>query len=75
MTAIDITFRYGNVPTEAEIRAIDGAREVYGIRSIRFDEIKRSVKIEYDATRLSAETVVGLLRRAGLDLREQLHVI
>ena len=73
MTAIDITFRYGNVPTESETRAIDGAREVYGIRNIRFDEKERSVKVEYDATRLSAETVAGLLRRAGLDLREQLH--
>jgi hypothetical protein len=33
MTYLDAVFRYGAVPGETELRAIDGMREVYGIRA------------------------------------------
>lgn len=71
MTALDVVFRYGTTPGEAEIRAIAPLRDVYGIRRVSFDDKDRTVRVEYDASRLKEETVASLLRRAGFDLREK----
>jgi hypothetical protein len=72
MTTVDVVFRYGVTPGEIEMRALGAAREVYGIRAVRFDEKNRNVRVEYDASRISADVVESLLRRAGLDLKERL---
>jgi hypothetical protein len=71
MTAVDVCFRYGNAPDEGAMRGIDRLWEVYGIRRILFNEQERSIRVEYDATRLSESVVASLLRRAGVDLQEQ----
>lgn len=70
MTALDVVFRYGTVPGEAGSRALASLRDVYGIRRVRFDEKERTIRVEYDASRLSEKTVAGLLRRAGINLLE-----
>jgi len=72
MTYLDIVFRYGAVPGETELRAIDGMREVYGIRGVTFNEAERTVRVGYDGSRLKADAVARLLRQAGVDVREQL---
>jgi hypothetical protein len=72
MTYLDVAFRYGTPPGENELRAIDSMREVYGIRRVQFNERERSVRVEFDASRLKAEAVARLLRQAGVDVREQL---
>jgi hypothetical protein len=72
MTAVEVCFRYGNVPGEREMRSIDRLWEVYGIRRIQFDEQAQTVRVEYDATRFNEKMVNSLLRRAGIDIREQL---
>ena len=68
MTSVDVCFNYGMPPTETTMKALDYVREVYGVRGIRFNEAARSIRIEYDATRLNEDTVAALLRRAGLEL-------
>ena len=75
MTTVDVVFRYGQVPGEPEMRALDNLREVYGIRRIRFNENDRTVRVEYDATRLNESTVAALLRRTGLDIGEKLQLV
>ena len=72
MTYLDVVFRYGAVPGETTLRAIDGMREVYGIRGVKFNEAERTVRVGYDASRLKAESVARLLRQAGVDVRKQL---
>ncbi|MFZ3371211.1 MAG: hypothetical protein WA239_29175 [Candidatus Sulfotelmatobacter sp.] len=72
MTYLDAVFRYGAVPGETELRAIDGMREVYGIRGVKFNEADRTVRVGYDGSRLKVEAVARLLRQAGVDVREQL---
>jgi hypothetical protein len=72
MTAVDVCFRYGVTPGETEMRAIGAAREVYGIRALKFDEKNRTVRVEYDASRINADVVESLLRRAGVDLKGRL---
>jgi hypothetical protein len=72
MTYLDVVFRYGAVPGENELRAIDGMREVYGVRRVQFNEQERTVRVEFDASRLKTEAVARLLRQAGVDVREPL---
>ncbi|HVZ18286.1 MAG TPA: hypothetical protein VG897_14290 [Terriglobales bacterium] len=72
MTSVDVAFRYGKQPGPEELRAIDALREVYGIRRVVFNEKESTVRVEFDASRMKEETVAGLLRRAGIDLKEKL---
>ncbi|HEY1657918.1 MAG TPA: hypothetical protein VGG14_06205 [Candidatus Sulfotelmatobacter sp.] len=72
MTYLDVVYRYGSVPGENELRAIDGVREVYGIRGVWFNEAERTVRVGYDGSRLKADAVAKLLRQAGIDLVEKL---
>lgn len=51
--------------------AMARVREVYGVRSLHFHEAEKTVRIEYDATRLNEPTIHQLLRRAGLDIVER----
>lgn len=75
MTNVEILFRYATPPTEAILFALGEARDVYGVRHLSFDREARTVRVEYDATRLNAGVVTGLLRRAGLDVVEELPLI
>lgn len=72
MTTLEVSFRYGSVPGEREMRAIDGVREVYGIRKVSFNDKERTVRVEFDASRLKEDAVAKLLRQAGIDVRERL---
>ncbi len=72
MTYLDVVFRYGSAPGENEMRAIDGMREVYGIRGVHFNEAERTVRVGFDASRLKPDAVARLLRQAGVDVRERL---
>ncbi len=72
MTQLDVAYRYGAAPGEAEMRALDSVREVYGVRRITFEEKEKVVRVEFDASRLKEPVIAALLRRAGLDLRERL---
>src|SRR5260370_18908496 len=69
MTYLEVVFRYDAVPGESALRAIDGMREVYGVRRVQFNEHERTVRVEFDASRLRAEAVARLLRQAGVDGR------
>jgi hypothetical protein len=68
MSTVDIVFRYATPPTEQVAFALAHARDVYGIRQLSFDRVARTLRIEYDATRLNAAAVTKLVREAGLDI-------
>jgi hypothetical protein len=75
MTNVDILFRYAAEPTEAQALALANARDVYGIRRISFDREAHTLRVEYDATRLNAAVVTQLVRRAGIQIAEELPLI
>jgi hypothetical protein len=72
MTQLDVLYRYGVPPTEAAALAIARTREVYGVRQVGFNEAEKTVRVEYDATRLNEAMIHQLLRRAGLDIVEKM---
>ena len=55
--------------------ALGCLREVYGVRKISFDEMKRTVRVEYDISRLAEDDIAALLRGAGLDIRQPIRLI
>jgi hypothetical protein len=71
MTQMEVLYRYERHPSEAAMFALGNMREVYGIRRIRLDEKQNTILVEYDATRLNKQMVSDLLRRAGIDLVEE----
>jgi hypothetical protein len=48
---------------------------VYGIRKLVFDHVEHTLRMEYDATRLTAASVTKLVRQAGLDIECELPLI
>ena len=55
--------------------ALGKMREVYGVRRMWMNPEWKTIQVEYDATRLNKAIVYELLRRAGLDIVEELPLI
>ena len=68
MTTVEILFSYTTPPTESVALALAATKDVYGIRRLSFDHAARTLRMEYDATRLSAADVNQLVRQAGLEV-------
>jgi hypothetical protein len=75
MTQLDVMYRYGAAPSEASMMALGRVREVYGVRRVTFDEAGKTVRVEYDATRLTEPVIHQLLRRCGLELVERVSLL
>jgi len=72
MTTVEILLSYVTPPSETVVSALAGTKDVYGIRRLSFDHAARTLRVEYDATRLNAATVAKLVRQAGLEIAPDL---
>lgn len=75
MTTVEILYRYNTPPSESVALALAGTRDVYGIRRTLIDAAARTLRVEFDATRLNTATVTKLIRSTGLDIAEELPLI
>ena len=75
MTQLDVMYQYGAVPSEAAMMALAQVRKVYGIRHLQVDEAEKTIRVEYDATRLTEPIVHQLLRRSGLDILDRVSLL
>jgi hypothetical protein len=75
MTTVDILYHYTTPPNESVAFALSGIRDVYGIRRVLIDSEKDTLRVEFDATRLTPATVTKLVRLAGLEIDEELPLI
>jgi hypothetical protein len=75
MTAVEVLFRYGGRPDESAMIAYGQLSNVYGIRRMQLQELERTIRVEYDATRLTEAKVERLLRSAGFDITEKLALM
>jgi len=75
MTTIDVVFRYGAAPTESVMTAYGQLSDVYGIRRLQLKDADKTIRVEYDATRLAEAKVEQLLRSAGFDIVERLSLV
>jgi hypothetical protein len=75
MTNVDVLFRYEQQPSESAMFALGNLKEVYGIRRIEIDQPGKTIRVEYDATRLTGAVVANLLRRGGISILEEVPLI
>ena len=75
MTAVEVLFRYGAQPSESVMSAYGRLSDVYGIRRLQLRVAERTIRAEYDATRLNMADVEKLLRAAGFDITEKLALV
>jgi hypothetical protein len=68
MTTVEILFRCAAPPTERVSLALASIKDVYGIRRLSFDQAARTLRVEYDATRLDPASIAKLVRQAGLEI-------
>jgi hypothetical protein len=66
MTILETTFHYGLQPDERALQALGRVRQVYGVRKTWLNERVKTIRVEYDASRLGEHDVAALLRAAGL---------
>jgi len=75
MTQLDVMYQYGSAPSEAAMMALAQVRKVYGIRNLAVNESNKTVRVEYDATRLTEPIVHQLLRRSGLEILDRVSLL
>ena len=75
MTNVDVFYRYAQQPHESALSALGALREVYGVRKLSLDAAAMTVRVEYDATRFTRPLVLHMLRRAGLDIVEEISLL
>ena len=68
MTFLEAAFIYDPPIREHEMSALNGVRDVYGIRLMKFNERTNTVTVEYDASRLTKSDIEFMLRNAGIRL-------
>lgn len=66
MTAVDVTFRYAGALGAPQVRALNEAFAIYGVRRMEVEEAAQTITVEYDATRLDNDAVAAILRRCGV---------
>jgi len=71
-TNLDALFRYELHPTEPAMIALGKMRGVYGIRKIALSEQHKTIRVEFDFTRLNRDGVAELLRSTGIDVVEEI---
>ncbi len=72
---MDVLYRYELHPNEAAMLGLGKLKEVYGIRRVVIDEAQKTVRVEYDATRLNTSSITQLLRRGGISILNELPLI
>lgn len=70
MTFLEASFPYQPPIGQRELAALDGVRDVYGIRTVRFEETLHRIVVEYDASRLTKSDIAFMLRGAGIRLQD-----
>jgi hypothetical protein len=75
MSTVEIVYRFTGAPSESVSAALADARDIYGIRRISIDGGARTLRVEYDATRLNPAAVTKLIRLTGLDITEELPLV
>ncbi|MGH9742577.1 MAG: hypothetical protein ACRD51_09510 [Candidatus Acidiferrum sp.] len=66
MTLVEITYELQNPLTTEQLRLLGEFSNTYGLRRFRFDESKKHLSFEYDASRLQDMQIESVLGRATI---------
>ncbi|MGC1614648.1 MAG: hypothetical protein WA736_08185 [Candidatus Acidiferrum sp.] len=66
MTLVEITYELQSPLTQEQMRLLGEFSNTYGLRRFRFDESKKHLSFEYDASRLRDTEIARVLGRATI---------
>ena len=66
MTLVEITYELQSPLTQDQLRRLGEFSNTYGLRRFRFDESKKHLSFEYDASRLRETQVEHVLGQAAI---------
>jgi len=73
MTLVEITFELESPLTQEQLRRLGEFSNTYGLRRFRFDESKKHLSFEYDASRLRETQVEHVLGRASIAVTRKVN--
>ncbi len=71
MTLVEITYELQSPLTDDQLRRLGEFSNTYGLRRVRFDEDKKHLSFEYDASRLRETQVEHVLAHATIAVARQ----
>jgi hypothetical protein len=66
MTLLEITYELQSPLTQEQLRLLGEFSNTYGLRRFRFDESKKHLSFEYDASRIRDAQIAHVLGRATI---------
>lgn len=73
MTLVEITYELQNPLTTDQLRRLGEFSNTYGLRRFRFDEAKKHLSFEYDASRLRETQVAHVLGQATIAVTRKVN--
>jgi hypothetical protein len=71
MTLVEITYELQSPLTQEQLRLLGEFSNTYGLRRFRFNEDKKHLSFEYDASRLRETQIAHVLGRATIAVARQ----
>ena len=73
MTLVEITYELQSSLTQEQLAKLAAFSNTYGLRKFRFDESKRQLSFEYDASRLRDTQVAHVLGQATIAVTRRVN--
>jgi len=73
MTLVEITYELQSPLTQDQLKRLGEFSNTYGLRRFRFDEAKKHLSFEYDASRLRETQVAHVLGQATIAVTRKVN--
>ena len=73
MTLVEITYELQSPLTQEQLAKLGAFSNTYGLRKFRFDESKKQLSFEYDASRLRDTQVAHVLGQATIAVARRVN--
>jgi len=73
MTLVEITYELQSPLTQDQLKRLGDFSNTYGLRRFRFDEAKKHLSFEYDASRLLEAQVAHVLGQATIAVTRKVN--
>jgi hypothetical protein len=73
MTLVEVTYELQSPLTQEQLRKLGEFSNTYGLRRFRFDESKKHLSFEYDASRLRDTQVAHVLGQATIAVTRKVN--
>jgi hypothetical protein len=73
MTLVQVTYELQQPPTDEQLTDLGLFANTYGLRSFHYDEVKKLLSFDYDASRLRETQVEHVLGQAKIAIARRIN--